>query len=216
MMLRARCRRARAAPRAGCDLVVDRVAEAGHAVEHEVPDPQREGEVALERLEQVRVAGRLPGEAVDPLVEAHQPSWSSRRASSSTSSEQRLARPRGLGVHAQRGELRGVALELRADLGDVHDVGGLDGGDERAAAGLHRRRGARAPAASPPRAAASARCRARASARPRAERVPGGRRSVTMRSRSSWYARSATRSRSARAPSAGGRRRCCAWRPAVG
>ena len=54
-------------------LVVHGVAEPRHAVEHDVPDAQREREVALERVDQVRVAGRLPREAVDALVEAHQP-----------------------------------------------------------------------------------------------------------------------------------------------
>ena len=41
-------------------LVVDRVAEAGHAVQHHVPDAQRVREVALERLGQIRVAGPPP------------------------------------------------------------------------------------------------------------------------------------------------------------
>ena len=54
-------------------LVVDRVAEPWQPLEHEVPDAQGVGEVALQRLLEVRVPGGLPREAVDALVEAHQP-----------------------------------------------------------------------------------------------------------------------------------------------
>ena len=53
-------------------LVEHRRPEPGHAVEHDVPDAQREHEVALERLDQVRVARALPHEPVDRLVEVHQ------------------------------------------------------------------------------------------------------------------------------------------------
>src|SRR2546423_831639 len=53
-------------------LVVDRGGEAGHAVEHEVPDAQREREQPLERGVHVRVAAGLPDQPVDRLVQAHQ------------------------------------------------------------------------------------------------------------------------------------------------
>jgi len=39
--------------------------------------------------------------------------------------------------HPQRGQLGGQALEVGAYLGDMHDVGGLDRGDRRAAPRLH-------------------------------------------------------------------------------
>ena len=52
-------------------LLVDRGRERGDAVEDEVPDAQGERPQALERVEEVRVAGRLPDEVVDALVEAH-------------------------------------------------------------------------------------------------------------------------------------------------
>ena len=103
--------------------------------------------------------------------------------------------------HALGGQARGLRLELGADLGDVDDVAGLDLGHVRAAA----RADLDEPLEREPldrlaqRRAAEA--RARPSARPRAARCRAAARSVTMRSRSWMYARSAI------SPSPRGRRR---------
>src|SRR5436190_23684752 len=53
-------------------MVEDRLLELARLVEGEVPDPQREHVVLLERSFQKCVAGAAVDLAVDPLVECHQ------------------------------------------------------------------------------------------------------------------------------------------------
>ena len=91
-----------------------------------MPDAQRERPQALERVEEVRVAGRLPDEVVDALVEAHvgvDPERALDRDELGV--EPRGARAVGVG-HAPGRQPRRLRLELRAHLGDVDDVGRVD------------------------------------------------------------------------------------------
>ena len=74
---------------------------------------------------------------MDALVEAHQPVLVVRSTEMLDLVQERLSGGVSLGVETERGELRGVPLELGTHLGDADDVGGLDRGDERAAARLH-------------------------------------------------------------------------------
>src|SRR5215207_6351129 len=118
-------------------LVVDGVAERRHAVEHQIPNAQRVREVPLERLPEVRVVRGLPREAVDLLVEAHQALLVAAAIELFDLAPQRLGLRARLRVEPERRQFGGVCLELGAHLGDALDVGGLDGGDERAPARLH-------------------------------------------------------------------------------
>src|SRR4051794_20034575 len=56
-------------------VLVDAVEQVRKPPEHEVPDAQRQVEVALERLAQVRVAGAAIDEAMHARVERHQIRW---------------------------------------------------------------------------------------------------------------------------------------------
>jgi hypothetical protein len=73
---------------------------------------------------------------VDALVEEHQLVLVGAGEMVDLAKERLRGRAR-VGVQPQRRELGRVALELRAHLGDVLDVGGLHCRDERAAPRLH-------------------------------------------------------------------------------
>src|SRR3954453_12833469 len=101
------------------------------AVEHEVPDAQREVEVAPERLLEVRVRARAVDEAVDLGVELDE-LVAVRAAGRVDAREERLELAPARRRQPLRGAVRGVALELLADVGDLCEVGDVDLGRERA------------------------------------------------------------------------------------
>ena len=117
-------------------MLVHRARQRRDPVDHEVPHPQRERPVALERRLQVRVAGRAPREPVDALVEAqeHLGVRVRRRVQLGREQQTLLAQ---LVRHPLGGQPRGMRLERRADLVEPRDVLGVDIGHQRAAARAH-------------------------------------------------------------------------------
>ena len=107
-------------------------------VEHQVPDPQRQVEVAAERVLQVRVAGAAMDEAVHARVERHQ----RRDVVAALAALQLVQQLLELGPlrrgDALGGTIGGVALQLHPHVGDVGQVGDVDLRGERPAAREHR------------------------------------------------------------------------------
>ena len=107
-------------------VLVDAVEEVRQAVEHQVPDAQRQVQVALERLLQVRVAGAAVDEAVDLGVERHQLVGAAAVARVDLGDERvELARAAPASGARRRGSAAWPS-SWTAHVGDVREVGDVD------------------------------------------------------------------------------------------
>ena len=119
-------------------VLVDAVEEMGQAVEHEVPDAQRQVEVALERLLQVGVARPRVDAAVDLGVQTHERVGVAAALARVDLGDERVELLALIGRQALGGAPRRVPFELDAHVGDRREVGDVDLRGEGAAARIDR------------------------------------------------------------------------------
>src|SRR5437868_5478877 len=107
-------------------VLVHAIEQVRQPVKHEVPDAERQVEVALERLLQVHVAGAAVDEAVDLGVEAHQRGRIAAALALVDLGDQPLELLAQRGCQPLGRARRGVALEQDAHIGDLCEVRDVD------------------------------------------------------------------------------------------
>src|ERR1700724_2243691 len=109
------------------DVLLDRLSQPHSVIEDEVPEPQAEVEVPLQRVLEKRVSRRAVDVAVDLLVELHELAGVGRLDSvqplEEVADDLFLTR-----TDALSGQPRRVALEDDPDLGDAREVRDVDVG----------------------------------------------------------------------------------------